>query len=333
MKRESTSAVPRPADVSRRALLHAAGGTSLASLATTPAAAVASGRTGRPGFATFEWLGTAGWRVRTSTSTLLVDPYLSRFDTGLAAGRFDASTPLVVDTGRIDDALGAPGTPDGAADLILVTHTHWDHFADVPTIAAARGATVFTSLTGHHLAQAMGLDQKQVAVVKGGEELGLGDVVVRVVPSLHSRTGNGGLLFPGIRIETADRPQTIADLPEGDTLGFVIRPPDGAGVLLLGASDIDDQALAGLDDIHAAMLPVPSNDVTVDYAGRLMRALGKPRTVVLTHWDDFESRLVNPPRVAAGTRARMRDLTDAVRRVSPRTRVIVPSYLEPVSLW
>ena len=133
----------------RRAVLSTAGSLFLAGTAgaeaTADAASAGRGRRMRTGFATFEWLGTSGWRIVTPTTTLLVDPYLSRFETGLAAGRFNATTPLTLDTTAIDAALGAPGTDRGSVDAILVTHTHWDHFADVPHIAASRDATVFTT--------------------------------------------------------------------------------------------------------------------------------------------------------------------------------------------
>jgi L-ascorbate metabolism protein UlaG (beta-lactamase superfamily) len=263
----------------------------------------------------------------------LVDPYLSRFYTGLAAGKFNAATPLTLDSAAIDAALGAPGSGrPGPVDAILVTHTHWDHFADVPHIAKTRGATVYTTLSGYHLGLAMGVPASQLAVVKGSEELHIGDAAVRVIGSLHSRSGGGGLLFPGVRTQTPEPPRTIADLPEGDTLSFLIRRPDGSGgVLLLGASDYDDQVMRGLG-VDTVALPVPSNDVTADYVGRLLRVLDLPRTVVLVHWDNFESPLENPPAADDKSIARMRAITAEIKRVSPRTRVLQPRYLTPMNL-
>lgn len=333
---ETTDGTPAAPGMVRRTMLSTAGGLLLAGSAgkasTADAAPAGRDRRKSTGFATFEWLGTSGWRIVTPTSTLLVDPYLTRFDTGLAAGRFNATTPLTLDTTAIDAALGAPGTDRGSVDAILVTHTHWDHFADVPHIAASRDAPVFTTLSGYHLGQSMGLPAGRLAVVKGGEELRIGDAVVRVISSRHSRTDSGGLLFPGVRTNVPDPPATIADLPEGDTLGFVIRRGDGSGgVLLLGASDHDDHELRGLG-VDTVALPVPSNDVTVDYVGRLLRALDLPRTVVLVHWDDFERPLHNPPRTDAASRRRIRTVISEIGRVSPRTRVVQPTYRAPMEM-
>lgn len=312
----------------RRTVLAGAGGFLL-----PPAPATGQPKTPSPdgGFAAFRWLGVSGWRIRTPTLTVLMDPYLSRFDTGLAAGRFDPQTRIRLDEAAIDRALGAPGTPVGKIDAILVSHTHWDHFADVPHIARTRDATVFTTLTGYHLAQSMGVVPSRVAVVKGAEEMHLGDLVLRVVASRHSRSASGTLLFPGIRTQPPARPQTIADLPEGDTLAFLLRAPNGRSVLLMGGSDFDDQALRGLRP-DAVALPIPSSDVTADYLGRLLSVLDHPRTVVLVHWDDFESPPVDPPRVPDETRRQLRRLGREIRRRSPRSQVIIPDYLQELPL-
>ncbi|MFC8599752.1 MBL fold metallo-hydrolase [Isoptericola sp. NPDC057191] len=320
-----------PHPVCRRTLLAAAGTAAAGALSGTPSALAASRATGVGGFATFRWLGVAGWQVRSPRTRLLVDPYLTRFDTGLAKGRFVPSTGLTVDPTAVDAALG-PADASDPVTATLVTHTHWDHFGDVPHIAATRGGTVFTTLTGYHLAQSLGTAAAQVAVLKGGEEIVVGDLVVRAVRSLHSRSGNGGVLFPGVRHTVPAPPATVADLPEGDTLAYLLRAPSGRRVLLLGASDFDDVSLRGLRP-DAVAVPVPANDVTSDYAARLMDALGGPRLVVPVHWDHFEAPPTDPPTVQdAKTAGQLRSMVRSVRRASPRTRVVVPDYRTPLDL-
>lgn len=144
--------------IGRRLFLGSAAGAALAT--TTPA--VAPRRRGTAG--TFRWLGTSGWRIDVGEKTVLVDPYLSRYKVGAPA---DPATPLTVDTTRIADHPGKPRT-------ILVTHTHWDHFNDVPHIASQSGARVFGTFTAYHLGLAYGLPTSQLSPVKGGEVLDLG---------------------------------------------------------------------------------------------------------------------------------------------------------------
>lgn len=310
----------------RRRFLGTAAGAALATVAGSaiPSAASAAPRAAAQptgSTATFRWLGTAGWRIDIGAKTVLVDPYLSRFHTGQFDGKFNPATPLTVDTARIADHPGTPAT-------ILVTHTHWDHFNDVPYITTQSGARVFGTLTAYHLGQALGLPAGQLSPVKGGEVLDFGDHTVEVVSSLHSRNASYSMAFPGVRPTVPAKPETIADLPEGDTLAYQLAIHNGPSVFFMGASDFVERNLAGLAP-DVAMIAVPATDATHDYAYRLLKALNWPPTVVPVHWDNFEVELRNPPTATPSDRARLDLFLTAVRNAAPRTRIIVPQYLTP----
>ncbi|MFR9778910.1 MBL fold metallo-hydrolase [Micromonospora sp. MS34] len=289
-----------------------------AQAAPAAAAPVGATRSRVAGAVSFRWWGTAGWRIDIGDRTVLVDPYLSRYDTGLFTGRFDAGTPLTVDRGAIDPLVER-------AENILVTHTHWDHFNDVPYIAGRTGARVFGTLTAYHLGLAYGLPAGRLAPVKGGEVLDFGDYTIEVVSSLHSRNASWSVAFPGVRVSPPSKPEKISDLPEGDTLAYQIRVAGGPSVFFMGASDLDERNLAGLAP-DVAMVASAATTSTADYVPRLMAALDHPKVVVPVHWDNFETPLTNPPTVAESDRKRLDDLIAAVRRVSPRSRVLVPEY-------
>ncbi|WP_238453299.1 hypothetical protein [Micromonospora sp. ATA51] len=161
--------------------------------------------------------------------------------------------------------------------------------------------------------------------MKGGEVLDFGDYTVEVVSSLHSRNGAYSLAFPGVRVSPPPKPATIADLPEGDTLAYQIRVADGPAVFFMGASDLNERHLAGLAP-DVAMVASAATSSTADYVPRLMAALDYPKVVVPVHWDNFETPLTNPPTVAPSDRKRLDDLIAAVRKASPRSRVVVPEY-------
>ncbi|MDT0346013.1 MBL fold metallo-hydrolase [Streptomyces litchfieldiae] len=289
--------------------------------ATTPAARPAT----RAGRATFRWLGTSGWRVDTGERTLLIDPFLTRFATGLFDGAFDPATELTVDTEAIAEHAGTPET-------ILVTHAHWDHFSDVPHIAETTGARVVGTATTYNLGLAFGLDSARLSPVKGGEVFDFGDCVVEVIASLHSRNAAYSMAFPGVRTSPpATRPTTIGELPEGDTLAYQVTVKGGPSVFFMGASDFVARNLTGLAP-DVAMIAIPSSDAVHDYVPRLLAALDRPATVVPVHWDHFEVPLVNPPRVPDAKTQRYLDaFLAAVRRVAPDTRILLPAYLTPYS--
>jgi L-ascorbate metabolism protein UlaG (beta-lactamase superfamily) len=254
----------------RRAILSGALGVGAAPFVAGPSSANPSPRPrssrARQG-GTMSWLGNAGWRMEAAGHPLLIDPYLTRFSTGLATGSFDPSSPLQVDQEAIRSVVPSART-------ILVTHTHWDHFNDVPHLAVRDKAKVFGTLSAYHLAASFGVPAGQLCPVKGGEELDLGEFVVRVVPSLHSRTASGSLLFPGTLVTTPENPPTtISGLPEGDTVSYVVSQPGGPRVFIMGASDFIDHELRDLEPDVAALV-VPSTGVTHEYLPRLLEGLG-----------------------------------------------------------
>ncbi|MGC4771887.1 MBL fold metallo-hydrolase [Micromonospora sp. DT44] len=283
-----------------------------------PPAAAPTPTTSGKGAVSFRWWGTAGWRIDIADRTILVDPFLSRIDTGLFAGAFKTDTPLTVRTDVIDQRVEK-------ATTVLVTHTHWDHFMDVPYIAGRTGARVFGTLTAYHLGLAYGVPSAQLSAVKGGEVLDFGDHTVEVVGSLHSRNASYSVAFPGVRVSQPARPATIADLPEGDTLGYLLRVAGGPSVYFTGASDVAERNLTGLAP-DVAMVAMQSATTTADYLPRLLAGLDYPKVVVPVHWDNFETPLRNPPVVAPADRARLDDMIAAVRWISPRIRVLVPDY-------
>ncbi|WFE33975.1 MBL fold metallo-hydrolase [Micromonospora sp. WMMD975] len=294
-----------------------AGAPARAATTTTAPATGPAGRP-RPGAVSFRWWGTAGWRIDIGNRTVLVDPYLSRYDTGLFGSGFRPNTRLTVAADVVDRLADR-------AENILVTHTHWDHFNDVPHIATRTGARVFGTLTAYHLGLAYGVPSGQLAPVKGGEVLDFDGYTIEVVGSLHSRNPTWSMAFPGVRVSQPPLPQTISDLPEGDTLAYQIRVDGGPAVFFMGASDLDERKLTGLAP-DVAMIASAATTSVADYVPRLMAALDHPKIVVPVHWDNFETELVNPPTVAATDRARLDALIAEVRRVSPRSRVLVPEY-------
>ncbi|MEU6882392.1 MBL fold metallo-hydrolase [Streptomyces sp. NPDC046712] len=273
-----------------------------------------------PGSASLRWLGTAGWRIDVGSRTVLFDPYLTRFRTGLFEKAFDPATKIAeTDAGLVREFAGSP-------ELILVSHSHWDHIADVPYIAKATGARVVGTETTFHLLVAFGVDPLQISVVKGGEVLDFGDgLTVEVVASLHSRNKKHSYFAPGtLTAPPATAPATISDLPEGDTLAFqVTTGARGPALFLMGASDVAERQAEGLRP-DVAMVAVPSSSSTHRYVPRLLRALGSPGVVVPVHWDHFETPLRGP--VRPDPTMDLAGVIAQVRRDSPGSRIVVPDY-------
>ncbi|MFJ9889788.1 MBL fold metallo-hydrolase [Streptomyces sp. NPDC091287] len=303
----------------RRSVLRGAAIGAAAPLLSTTTTTAASADHGdpAPGSASFRWLGTSGWRIDVGGRTVLFDPYITRFRTGLFDGGLKPDTKLRSDPDLVREHIGRP-------EIVLVSHSHWDHIADVPYIVKSTGARVVGTETTFHLLVAFGVDPGLISVVKGGEVLDFDGITVQVVPSLHSRNKRHSYFAPGtLNAPPAAPPRTISDLPEGDTLAFQVTVGSGPSAFLMGASDFSEQAVQGLSP-DLAMVAVPAGAATFRYTSRLLRALDRPGVVVPVHWDNFEEPLSEPPR-----RDPVMDLSGfaaQVHRESPTSRIVVPDY-------
>src|SRR5580704_2829187 len=106
---------------------------------------------GKSGPVILKYLGAAGWEVSDGTTSILIDPYLSRINGPAPPG----GHPMAGDTRRAygwgDIASSDIAVIDAhiqRADFVLVTHTHYDHIMDVPHIALkTRAAVIGTEST------------------------------------------------------------------------------------------------------------------------------------------------------------------------------------------
>jgi L-ascorbate metabolism protein UlaG (beta-lactamase superfamily) len=283
------------------------------------------------------YLGTAGWEITDGTTVVLVDPYLSRLrrvtpnDTVLPAD----TRPLFANDSIARSDTATVAAHVRRADYILITHTHYDHVLDAPLIAARTGATIIGTESTFNFARAHGVPADKLLAVRGGEDLELGGLSVRVIPSLHgvlSRTPNrrpdpNAWLPPAVFPSRARPPFKMGDvLIEGGTLAYLVRI-GGRQILVFGSMNYVEREVEGLRPDVVLVGAMPERRAIHDYTARLLRAVGYPRVVLPTHWDQF-----NVPYGASqdGALRRLAPFVAEVRAASPKSRVIVPKHLEPV---
>ena len=159
-----------------------------------------------------QWLGHGSWSIQSDSVKVLLDPFL------------DESPTSPVKSGDVE------------ADYILVSHGHFDHLADVASIAKRTGATVVSNFeitewfrTQHDIEQL--------------EPMNLG----------------GGIALPFGRVES-----TIAhhssQLPDGtyggNPGGFLIRFAEGNVYFACDTALFADMQLIGKAGIEVAVLPI-----------------------------------------------------------------------------
>jgi L-ascorbate metabolism protein UlaG (beta-lactamase superfamily) len=278
------------------------------------------------------YLGAAGWEITDGSVVLLVDPYLTRAKYGTpidAVSPDDArptvnnSTVVLPDTATIDQHITR-------ANVIVVTHTHPDHALDVPYIATKTGAVVVGTESTANLARASGVPEQQLKIVSGKEELTFSGVTIRVIPSLHGIFTRPNPAAPAPVPPRIPRditpPFRYAQHQEGGTLAYHIRIA-GHEIIVFGSMNFIESEITGLRPDIALIGGMPERAFIEDYTGRILRALGNPRTVIPTHWDQF-----NVPYSFSQQHAvdRVQSFVQEIKVASPNTRVIVPEHFKPI---
>ena len=261
------------------------------------------------------WLGTAAHAIATATTTVLVDPYVSRHRLREVAGK-----RLEPD----DDAI-ARWIPK-KVDAILCGHSHYDHLLDAPRIARKTGAKLVGSASTCAFGRAEGVPESQlVEIPQHGARFEIGDVAIRFVPSKHGKIAFGRVPFPG-EVRTAPRlPARAWQYKMGGAFGLVIR---AAGVRIYhnGSADLVDTELEG-ERADVLLVGLAGRKSTPNYLARLVRALS-PEIVVPTHHDAFFAPLEAGVHLLPGID--LDGFRAEVREHAPRAQIAMRGYGEEV---
>ncbi|MBI2295791.1 MAG: MBL fold metallo-hydrolase [Betaproteobacteria bacterium] len=279
--------------------------------------------------------GAAGWSITDGAATLLLDPYFSRVRfKNRPYGAPDAAT-VPRDPRPVVDYTEVPthdtGTVDrhvARADFVLLSHSHFNHAMDMPHIARKTSATVIGTESTANIARASGVPDAQIITARGGEDFEFDRVSIKVIPSLHSALSNKHYWSSAAIPRDVKMPLRLKDYVEGGTLAYMVRI-GGRQLLLFGGMNYIEREVAGLrPDVALIAAAKPRREIH-DYTGRLLRALGRPRIVVATHWDNQGLPFGAPQDEA---RAEADTFVAEVKAVSPRTRVVVPAHFQTIVL-
>ncbi len=221
--------------------------------------------------ALFQWLGTAGFRIEHAGKVILIDPYLTRNE-------------------RARPAQSLRPADMSDADLIFLSHGHFDHIFDVPAIVEASGAGVYCSKVASETLGRMGVDRSNINELAGGESLDFGTFAVEVTPSKHIRFDARLVLstLPGA-LRDGRSLRALRHMPAGPVLvsSFVFGELRVTHMGSLGLSP--EKALAlGLAKPRADILMPPLQGHTdICRRAALLTAALRPRAVVPQHFDDF----------------------------------------------
>jgi len=280
-------------------------------------------------------MGAAGWEIGDGSTTILVDPYISRINGPAPPG--GGSGHIITGDSRRAYGWGDIASPDLAAidshipraDFVLITHTHYDHILDVPHIALKTGAVVVGTESTQNVLRAYGVREEQLITVRGGEDYQFGSFSLKVIPSIHSPLDHKHYFSSATAPAGMKAPLTLEQMhPEGGTLAYLIRFHSNQ-ILAFGGMNYIERELAGLEPNVVLVGAGASRKEIYDYSGRLMRTLSYPALVLPTHWDNFLAPYSTSQQPALDA---LQSFVQEITAASPKTRVIVPKYFEAIAL-
>ncbi len=120
----------------------------------------------------------------------------------------------------------------------------------------------------------------------------------------------------------------MRDLPEGDTLIYVLTIGGKYMIFLMSSGNFVERELTGIKPDLALVAPLFSNN-TVGFTRRLMRALDRPKLVLPTHWDNFEAPLTGAPqdlRSVYGDPANLDLWVKEMKTYSSQSKIVTLNY-------
>lgn len=193
------------------------------------------------------------------------------FDIVGPAGQKFLIDPFIVENPAFPKNLGAEVTASGAYDALLVTHPHYDHFADVlPLLKDDPALKVITQFEIGQWLKGQGIKEGQIVGMNTGGTLTLKDVRITMVPAVHTSS-----------IREGDTQRAL-----GFPIGYVLRFANGFTIYNTGdtAVTMDMKIVHDLYKPDLVILPIGDFYTMGPEQAAYALHLLKPKFALGGHW-------------------------------------------------
>jgi L-ascorbate metabolism protein UlaG (beta-lactamase superfamily) len=253
------------------------------------------------------WLGTAGFRIKTRNRTLLIDPYLSR-----------NAQAIPRQTLKPSDIQNA--------EVIFISHGHFDHIYDVPAIASNTGAKIYCGKGIGETLMRNGVEITQIREVNvDGENFDFNGIQAQAFFSQHVKFDRR-LIFKTlarVNFRLFRYLPLIREYPEGQVLSWRWNV-EGKTIHHFGSAGSTAAELKrlGRQPTDILLVPLQGHSRIHQIAHAYVRAL-QPDIVIPHHQDDFF-----PP---ISTRVDTQPFAALVNQAHPHIRIKIVELNESVT--
>ncbi len=268
-----------------------------------------------------QWAGTTTVLFKSGTSSILIDPVLTRPSASNLWGALSHET----DKKLVDEFIKKNGMKDHTIGL-FTTHTHFDHAFDLGYFSTQLPkAKVFGSKSALNLVKAYQPEFKNFIESKDQSVHQAGPFKVTILHANHPEILGLFHFAPG-KIEKPIRKGSILDFKMGGNFHYLIEVE---GKKIYFFSSPQTPIFKGAKDVDVLFLGLGSSKSMEDMRDRI---IGKtnPKLIIPVHWDNFftERSLKEPKRLP------MFNLDDFIKSMPKKIqkKIKVPSYFKNIGL-
>lgn len=274
---------------------------------------------------TFKWLGTSGFILSDSETTLVFDPAMTR----IPLYDFLPFREIQSDASEVKYWMNRCGVK--TVDATFVNHAHTDHVIDAPMVVKSYGGKLYGSSSVVNVGLGQGLNDKQVQSIKSKDQIKVGNFTIEPFNTPHAPHLFNILLMDGDITIPLKSPTSPWNYRSGVTHSFLITHPNGK-ILFQAIGKI--YAPDPLKDIKADVLFLTiANRNSSEELIQKRIIPSEVKKVIPLHYDNFFLKMRRDKIIDEFWGIKVQDFKDKMKLLAPKTQVNWPQYCEEVSLF